>query len=73
MKIISVYNIKGGVGKTAIAVLLAEGLAYFNKAHVLLVDADGTGSASARLCPIAFIDSCNSRKQKTLPVTSVTA
>lgn len=30
----------------------------------MLLDADGTGSASARLCPVAFIDSCDSPKTK---------
>lgn len=37
--IISVANMKGGVGKTTLCVSLAEGLAYLSK-HVLVIDLD---------------------------------
>ena len=44
MKIVAVGNLKGGVGKTTIAVSLACALAGKNR--VVLVDADGQASAS---------------------------
>ncbi len=45
MQIIALYNIKGGVGKTAAAVNLAY-LASLNGARTLLCDLDPQGSAS---------------------------
>jgi chromosome partitioning protein len=44
MKVISLLNQKGGVGKTTLAVHIATGLALKNK-RVLLIDADPQGSA----------------------------
>lgn len=48
MKIITLLNHKGGVGKTTMAVTVACGLAAKGK-RVMLVDADGQGSATIAL------------------------
>ena len=48
MKIITLLNHKGGVGKTTMAVTIASGLAAKGK-RVMLVDADGQGSATIAL------------------------
>ena len=40
MQIISFINMKGGVGKTTLAVNVAYGLAYFHDQKVLVVDVD---------------------------------
>ena len=58
MKIIVVFNMRGGIGKTTLAVTLAEGLAQFGGAKVLLADADPQRSASHRLCPLATVNEC---------------
>lgn len=58
MKIIVVFNMRGGIGKTTLAVTLAEGLAQFGGSKVLLADADPQRSASHRLCPLKTVDEC---------------
>lgn len=58
MKIVVVFNMRGGIGKTTLAVTLAEGLAQFGGAKVLLADADPQRSASHRLCPLSQVDQC---------------
>ena len=50
MKIISVMNIKGGVGKTITAEILARGFADAGK-KTLIVDADGQGDLTRTLLP----------------------
>jgi cellulose biosynthesis protein BcsQ len=59
MKIIVVFNMRGGIGKTTLAVTLAEGLAQFGGAKVLLADADPQRNASLRVCPLAAVDECS--------------
>jgi cellulose biosynthesis protein BcsQ len=49
---------RGGIGKTTLAVTLAEGMAQFGAAKVLLADADPQRSASHRLCPLAIVNDC---------------
>lgn len=58
MKIIVVFNMRGGIGKTTLAVTLAEGLAQFGGAKVLLADADPQRSASHRLCSLTSVNEC---------------
>lgn len=50
MKIISVMNIKGGVGKSLTAELLARGFAAAGR-KALVVDADGQGDLTRTLLP----------------------
>lgn len=50
-KVITVYNQKGGVGKTAITVNLASTFALKLKKKVLLIDIDGQGDSTGYLNP----------------------
>jgi chromosome partitioning protein len=59
MKIVVVYNMKGGIGKTTNAVTLAETLASMYGLRVLLADADLQRSTSLRLCSQQMIDACS--------------
>jgi chromosome partitioning protein len=47
--VLSIINLKGGVGKTTVAVALAEFLAEEHRKHVLLVDLDPQTNASVTL------------------------
>jgi len=49
MKTISVFNMKGGVGKSTTTYNLAAGLVRFHQRRVLLVDIDPQGNAGAAL------------------------
>lgn len=46
---IAIFNMKGGVGKSATATNLADGLSRFKRKKVLLVDIDPQGTSSASL------------------------
>ncbi|MEE4247827.1 MAG: ParA family protein, partial [Kangiellaceae bacterium] len=48
-KVVSVVNLKGGVGKTTLCANLAYGLAYFKQKKVLLVDLDPQANATQYL------------------------
>lgn len=49
MQVISFMNMKGGVGKTTLAVNVAYGLAYFHQKKVLVVDGDPQFNATTYL------------------------
>ena len=55
MKVMTVGNIKGGVGKTALSILLAHYFSLRNK-RVLLVDADPQGTASEHIIDFLPLD-----------------
>ena len=57
MKVVSISNLKGGVGKTTLSVVLARYVASRRK-KVLLIDADPQGTASL-LVPEHFLDRHN--------------
>jgi chromosome partitioning protein len=48
-RVVSVVNLKGGVGKTTLSVNLAYGLAYFQRRRVLIVDLDPQANATQYL------------------------
>ena len=48
-RIISIFNMKGGVGKSTTAYNLAAGLARFHQQHILLIDIDPQGNSAASL------------------------
>ncbi|MBU3907487.1 MAG: ParA family protein [Nanoarchaeota archaeon] len=52
-KIISIINMKGGVGKTTLSVNLAYGLSKYHHKRVLLVDVDPQFNATQYLYPIS--------------------
>ena len=47
MKVITLTSLKGGVGKSALATLIADYLAYYGR--VLLIDANRQGDTTKRL------------------------
>ena len=49
MKVVTIANRKGGIGKTTTAVSLAHGLAHFHHAEVLLIDLDAQGHCATSL------------------------
>jgi len=55
MQTIGVFHTKGGVGKSAVAVFLADFLSSLHDTRVLLVDLDPQGSASRAIIPEATL------------------
>src|SRR5665213_2104020 len=67
MQVISFMNMKGGVGKTTLAVNVAYALAYFHKLKVLIVDGDPQFNASQYLMSTqAYLDHLSDPKKGTL-------
>lgn len=64
--VIAVTNVKGGVGKSTIVLMLTEALAHFEKLKVLVIDSDPQTSASIMLIPSSHLDHL-SHSEKTLP------
>lgn len=64
--VVSIANVKGGVGKSTIILMLAEALAYFEDFRVLVIDSDPQTSASVMLAPSSHLDHL-SHAQKTFP------
>ena len=55
MQTIGIFHTKGGVGKSAVAVFLADFLSSLHETRVLLVDLDPQGSASRAILPEATL------------------
>ncbi len=67
MQVISFMNMKGGVGKTTLAVNVAYGLAWFHGHKVLIVDGDPQFNASTYLMKEKqYLDHINDGKKGTL-------
>lgn len=67
MRVISFMNMKGGVGKTTLAVNVAYGLAYLYKQNVLLVDGDPQFNATQYLMETdAYLKHIRDNKKGTL-------
>ncbi|MHB1957490.1 MAG: ParA family protein [Acidobacteriaceae bacterium] len=67
MQVISFMNMKGGVGKTTLAVNVAYALAYFHKLNVLIVDGDPQFNASQYLMSTqAYLEHLSDTKKGTL-------
>ena len=66
MQVISFMNLKGGVGKTTLAVNVGYGLAYFHKKNILIVDADPQFNATQYLLrDKAYLAHLNDEKKGT--------
>jgi len=48
-RVLAVANMKGGVGKTTLSLMIAEGLSALRDARVLVIDLDAQGSLSYAL------------------------
>lgn len=67
VQVISFINMKGGVGKTTLAVNVAYGLAYLHKKQVLVVDGDPQFNASQYLLSTKdYLAHLNDHKKGTL-------
>ena len=55
-KIVSIINLKGGVGKSTLAMILAEFLVFRSSRRVLLIDMDAQGNLSYCMVPAAQIE-----------------
>ncbi len=67
MRVVSVLNMKGGVGKTTMAVNIAHGLAAEHDKRVLLIDADPQFNASTSvMTPDQYLEHVNDPKKKTI-------
>lgn len=64
--VVAIKNVKGGVGKSTIILMLAEALAHFEGFRVLVIDSDPQTSASVMLAPSSHLDHL-SHQQRTFP------
>lgn len=64
--VVAIANVKGGVGKSTIILLLAEALAFYEGFRVLVIDSDPQTSASVMLAPSSHLDHL-SHAQRTFP------
>lgn len=60
---LAIANMKGGVGKTTLSILIAEGLSALRKARVLVVDLDAQGSLSYAMMGRARYEDAVQRKR----------
>jgi len=62
-KVVSIINLKGGVGKTTLAVCLGEFLGITFRKRTLLIDMDHQTNLTYAMLPREMADKCNGERK----------